>query len=243
MFATMVIVIFLVSAKLALVALLVSPVLMLSAWLASNGLRSHWETAKELENQSYAVPYEVIPALRVVKAFTQEQREHARFVRRLDESRTAALAIVKLESFAGLLMGLTLGLGTTAVLYIGATEVRANLLSVGEFIMVMAYLGSLYDPLQTIGREIGQFQGPLVSLRRCFELLDQPNDVEEVAAPFAVARVRGDIEFRDVTFSYSPGRPVLVWRVSRGASWRIGGHSRTNWFRKIHSNRDADAIF
>ena len=226
MLTTMVVVIFAVSTKLALIALLVSPVLLLSAWLTSNQLRSHWETAKELENQTYAVPYEVIPALRVVKAFTQEPREHARFVRHLDESRTAALAIVKLESFAGVLMGLTIGLGTTAVLYIGATEVRANLLSVGELIMVMAYLGSLYDPLQTIGREIGQFQGPLVSLKRCFELLDQPNDVEEVAVPFAVARVRGDIEFRDVTFSYSPGRPVLSgvsFKVPAGASVGIAG--------------------
>ena len=65
MFATMVIVIFSMSVKLALVAMLVAPVFTFFAWMASDRLRSRWETAKNLENQSYAVPYEVIPALRV----------------------------------------------------------------------------------------------------------------------------------------------------------------------------------
>jgi ATP-binding cassette subfamily B protein len=138
----------------------------------------------------------------------------------------AALAVVKIESFAGFLMGLSLGLGTTAVLYIGATEVRANLLSVGEFIMVIAYLAALYDPLQTIGREIGQFQGPLVSLTRCFELLDQPDEVREDPASIPVLRVKGEVEFRDVTFSYPHGRRVfsgLSLKVPAGASIGIAG--------------------
>jgi ATP-binding cassette subfamily B protein len=226
MFVTMVVVIFSVSTKLAIVAMVVAPIFTFFAWMASDRLRSRWETAKKLENQSYAVPYEVIPALRVVKAFGQEKREQDRFTQRLSESMVAALAIVKIESLAGFLMGLSLGLGSTAVLYIGATEVRANLLSVGEFIMVMAYLASLYDPLQTIGREIGQFQGPLVSLRRCFELLDQPNEVREDLAAIPVLRVRGDVEFRDVTFAYPHDRRVLSGlslKVPAGASVGIAG--------------------
>jgi ATP-binding cassette subfamily B protein len=226
MFATMVIVIFTLSVKLALVAMLVAPVFTFFAWMAGDKLRSRWEIAKNLENQSYAVPYEVLPALRIVKAFGQERREQDRFIERLRESMIAALAVVKIESFAGFLMGLSLGLGTTAVLYIGAIEVRMKLLSVGEFIMVMAYLASLYDPLQTIGREIGQLQGPLVSLRRCFELLDQPNDVREDPVAVPVLRVRGDVEFKYVTFSYPRGRRVfsgLSLRVPAGASVGIAG--------------------
>ena len=191
---TMTIVIFTLSAKLAFVAMLVAPIFTLFAWRASKSLRVRWETAKNLDNQTYAVPCEVIPALRLVKAFGQEQREQARFVGRLGESMAAALAIVKVESFSGLLMGLSLGIGTTAVLYIGSNEVMTNVLTVGEFVMVMAYLSGLYDPLQTIGREIGQFQGPMVSLRRCFELLDQPNDVKEDPRSIPLARARGDVD-------------------------------------------------
>jgi ATP-binding cassette subfamily B protein len=225
-FVAMMIVIFMVSVKLAFVATLVAPVFTFFAWKASKSLRSRWEVAKDLENRSYAVPCEVIPSLRLVKAFGQEQREQARFVERLGESMAAAFAVVKIESFAGLLMGLSLGLGATAVLYIGANEVRAQLLTVGEFVMVMAYLAALYDPLQTVGREMGQFQGPLVSLRRCFELLDQPNDVREDPRAIPLVRVKGDIELRDVTFSYSRGCPVISsvsMKVPAGTSVGIAG--------------------
>src|SRR5262249_26301587 len=85
-FATMTVVIFTLSVKLACIAMLVAPMFVCFAWMASKSLRVRWEIAKNLENQSYAVPHEVIPSLRVVKAFGQEHREQARFVRRLSES-------------------------------------------------------------------------------------------------------------------------------------------------------------
>jgi ATP-binding cassette, subfamily B, bacterial len=73
----------------------------------------------------------------------------------------------------------------------------------------MAYLAQLYRPLETVSKKVASIQSSLASAERAFSLLDQVPDVVERPLAKPVARAVGRIAFRNVSFSYGRGRPVL----------------------------------
>ena len=116
---------------LALIALTVSPVLFVLARAFRGKLRRESRIVKKLESESLSIVQEVLGALRVVKAFGQEDRESQRFEQSSAQSMKARLHVVWMESRLGLLLGLTMALGTVAVLVVGARNVQAGTLTTG----------------------------------------------------------------------------------------------------------------
>lgn len=76
----------------------------------------------------------------------------------------------------GLLVALVTAIGTAAVLYVGVRQVQVGALTLGELLLVMAYLTQLYAPLETISKKIADLQGSLASAERAFALLDERPD-------------------------------------------------------------------
>src|SRR5205807_2214852 len=146
---------------------------------------------------------------RVVKAFGQEAHETARFVHRSRGGMTERLRMALLEGGYGLLIGLVTALGVAAVLLIGVGHVRAGVITLGQLLLVLGYLGQLYEPLKTISRKATALQGYLASAERAFALLDEQPDVPERPHARPVTRATGAVEFRGVSFAYGPDRPVL----------------------------------
>src|SRR5437773_2950067 len=114
--------------QLTFVALAISPPLLLVSQAYRPRLRSQSREAKKLESAALGVVHEVLSALRVVKAFGQEEREGGRFVRRADEGRRARIRLALSEGGFDLLVGLVTAAGTAAVLFIGTTHVRSGAL-------------------------------------------------------------------------------------------------------------------
>jgi GT2 family glycosyltransferase len=158
--------------RLALVAVAVSPILFVLSMNYRPLLRHKWAHVRELESSASSIVHEVLGALRVVQAFGREDHEYRRYVERTGEGMSARLHLAWVEGRYGLLVGITMALGTAAVLVIGAGAVRAGSLSLGELLLVIAYVGQLYDPLRTIGRKSASLQGHLASIDRAFHLLD-----------------------------------------------------------------------
>src|SRR2546421_3038412 len=157
--------------QLALVALAVSPVLVLVARAYKRRLRSQSRGVKKLESSALAVVQEVLAAVRVVKAFGQEEREQARFVRSSSAGMWARIRYAAGQGVFGLLVGLTIAVGTAAVIVIGIRHVQAGVLTLGELLLVLGYLAQLYAPLKTIGGKAATLQAALASAQRAFALL------------------------------------------------------------------------
>jgi len=194
---------------LALVALAISPALLVVSLLHLLHLRRQWREVKKLETSAFSVVQEALAALRVVKAFGQEEWEAARFIRRSSESMRARLLAAAVERGAGLLIGLITATGTAVVLYIGLRQVQSGSITLGELLLVMGYLSQLYEPLRTISSNLGRFQSYLASAERAFTLLDEAPDVPERPNARPLQRARGAIAFRDVSFAYDKDRSVL----------------------------------
>jgi len=212
--------------ELALVALGVTPALLLLSRVYRSHLRTQSRYVKKLETAALAVVHETLGALRVVKAFGQEGRETDRFIRRSSEGMAARIHLAFLEGRFGLLVGLTTAGGVAAVLLIGVRHVRSGTLTLGELLMVLSYLGQLYDPLKTISRKAAALQSYLASAERVFALLDERPDVAERPHARPLGRAVGAVEFRDVCFAYDADHPVLhvvSFDVPPGARVAIAG--------------------
>ncbi len=195
--------------QLALVALTISPALFLLSRTYRRRLRGQSRTVKRLESAALSLVQETLGALRVVKAFGQEQRETERFVGRSRDGLAGRIKLSLLEGRFGLLVGLTTVLGTATVLFIGVSHVQAGVLTLGQLLMVMSYLAQLYEPLKTISRKAASLQSHLASAERAFAVFDEPVDVPERPNARPLGRAAGAVEFRHVSFAYEDDRPVL----------------------------------
>ena len=195
--------------QLALVALAVSPPLFFVTRHYRPRLRRQSRDVKKLESSATGVVHEVLGALRIVKAFGQEEREAERFTRRAEEGVRGRIRLVLAEGRFNLFVGLFAAAGTAAVLFVGIDHVRAGLLSLGDLLLLMGYVGKVYDPMKTISRKMAMLQNHLASAERAFAILDQLPDVTERPEARAIARARGAVAFRGVSFSYGNDPAVL----------------------------------
>jgi ATP-binding cassette subfamily B protein len=191
-------------------------------------LRLQSRKIKKYESATLSVVKEVLSALRVVKAFGQEDRERERFVRHSSRGMRARIRLSLGEGGLGLLIGLTTALGTAAVLFIGVRSVQTGTLTLGELLLVMGYLSQLYGPLKIVSRKVASLQSHLASAERAFSLLDEAPDVTERPHARRVSRARGAVTFRQVSFAYDGGPPILhdlSFDVPAGARAGVAGET------------------
>jgi ABC-type multidrug transport system fused ATPase/permease subunit len=110
-------------------------------------------------------------------------------------------------------VGMITALGTALVLGFGAYHALQGKLSTGQLLVVLAYVASIYKPLETISHTVGSLQDQLANLRIAFQLLDTRADIADAPNAIAIKRARGDLRFEDVSFSYEE-RPGTLRRVS-----------------------------
>jgi ATP-binding cassette, subfamily B, bacterial len=207
--AGMIYIIALLDSQLAVVAIAISPVLYLGARTFNSRLRNQWGDIMHLESSAFSVVQEALSALRVVKAFGQEEREQQRFVRHSNESFSARVRAAWSEGAFDLVIGITTAAGTAAVLFLGIRHVQSGTLTLGELMMVMSYLAQLFGPLASLSEMTARAQRSLASAERAFALLDQTHDVVENKNGVPISRASGAVTLQDVCFAYNGEYPVL----------------------------------
>lgn len=212
--------------QLAAVGLLVSPLLVHLTRRYRLRVRPRYRNVKGIETNAMQVIQEAMGALRVVKAFGQEDSERDRFSQRSRTGVEARIRLAAAEGFFGLLVNVVTALGTAAVLFIGVRHVQQGTLTLGELLMVIAYLSQLYEPLKTISKKAATLQSSFASAERVFEFMDEPHDVPQAPHAVPLLRARGDVEFRHVSMRYAGGPEVLrdlSFRVEKDATVGIFG--------------------
>ncbi|MDQ3814741.1 MAG: ABC transporter ATP-binding protein/permease [Armatimonadota bacterium] len=164
---------------------------------------------QEVEGRLYGVIEQTLSAIPVVQAFEREEHEDRRFRANTADILHSTLATTAVQMRFGLLMGLAIAVGTAGILWIGSYESLRGGFSVGNMLVFLSYLNSLYDPLEAIMYSPATVQGAGGSLRRVLKIIDTRPDVPDVARAPALPPVRGHIRFENVTFGYEAGCPVL----------------------------------
>jgi len=173
--------------------------------MTERSLRMH-----ERESDVSARIQETLIGIRAVQAFGQEEVESARFRGHADASLHANLRLTVLQATSQATVGLLLAAGTAAIIYIAATRSLAGRLTTGDVVLLVAYVGMLYKPLETLAYTAAVVQGAVASARRVFAILDTVSAVPDgVGGDELLGRARGDVVFERVSFAYGEGRHVL----------------------------------
>lgn len=218
---------FLLDWQLALVAVAACPPLAVFSHRYRDEMRPRYKVVKGLESSALSVVQEVLTSVRVVKAFGREDREHERFMKHSGETVRERIRLAYAEGSFGVVVNLVTAIGTALVLFIGVRSVQRGALSLGELTVVIAYLSQLYSPLKTVGRKFASMQSNLASAQRAFELMDQAPEVVELPDARPLDRVRGEIEFRNVSFAYDDDLVLegVSLHVEPGARLGIAGRT------------------
>ncbi|MGE0449175.1 MAG: ABC transporter ATP-binding protein [Vicinamibacterales bacterium] len=152
---------------------------------------------------------EVLGGMRVVKAYTAEGRERVAFAEGVDRHLRNVGRALTLSSGVGALTTLLVGAGGAAILLIGGGAIRGGSMTVGDFVMYLAFTGFVSVPLSQLAGAGTQFSEAVAGLDRLREIrrLATEDEGDEHRAPLPT--LRGDVECDSVTFEYTPGVPVL----------------------------------
>ncbi len=198
---------------LALITFLTFPLLLVASVafrLASSGA---YRLTREKIAQVTAYLQETLSGVRVVRAFGQEPRHRRRFAELNDEHREANMKTVYLNAAYFPSVELLSAVATAAILIYGGNEVVDGTVTIGVLATFVFYLQSFFDPIQSLSQLYTTYQAGMAALDKIFELLDEEPDVADKPGALELPRVRGEIRFDEVTFSYG-GDALALDRVS-----------------------------
>jgi ATP-binding cassette, subfamily B, bacterial len=207
--ASMFVVLLRINWQVALMSLVVVPFLLWVNRYYSGRIVDRSEQVKNMEAGVINFFHEVFSSIRLVKAFARESHEQRRFK---DKGATTLDARIKLtlqESlFAAMINVVTTG-GTTAILFVGGYNVYRRRMSIGDLLVALNYLASVFGPLVTMSHTFGNVQASVASARRVLRTLQTEPEIQDRPGAVEARRLRGHIEFRDVHFHYDDDTPVL----------------------------------
>lgn len=151
----------------------------------------------------------------LVKLFGRAAGEGARFRERARQVRDLGIRRAVIGSTFFVFIGLLSAIGTALVYGIGGYLVILKAFTVGTIVAFGSYLGSLYGALQGLANAPVEFSTSVVSFERVFEVLDLREDITEKPGAPALADVRGELVFENVSFTYRVDMEELLSDVKR----------------------------
>jgi ATP-binding cassette subfamily B protein len=199
-----------IDVRLTFIALVPLPLVSISVKVFGSAIHKRFERIQAQLSEVSAIVQENLSGVRVVRAYRQEAPEVERFRLANQEYLERNRRLIRLQGFFYPSMSLFLGLGALLVLWLGAGEVIRHRITLGQFVAFNAYLAMLSWPMIAFGWVTNMVQRGAASWKRMLEVLDTPPAINDERARKAggAGKVRGAIEFRDLTFAYN-GTPVL----------------------------------
>ncbi len=144
-----------------------------------------------------------------VKYFNAEDREAGRYDGSMQGYEKAATQTQISLTWLNFGQGLIITAGLVVVMVMAARGVQAGLYTVGDFVMVNAYMIQITLPLNFLGTVYREIRQSLVDMAALFDLLGQPAEIVDRSGARMLEVTRGRVVFRDVSFAYEPERPIL----------------------------------
>jgi ABC-type multidrug transport system fused ATPase/permease subunit len=214
--------------KLALIALAITPLLVVLAYRYSHVAHPTLRDVQQKLADVATVAEENIVGVHVVKSFAQEPQEQLKFVDRSEAVFRQTLRANRQRALYVPFISWVPMLAQAAVLLVGARMVTRGELTVGGFIAFNLYLGMLIMPLRSLGMWIGQAQRATASGERIFQVMDEPEEIADRPDAIELPEGGGQLRFEGVGFEYMEGRPVLQdidLELAPGTTIALIGHT------------------
>ena len=222
-----IIALFLVNTRLTFIALTMGP---LVAWLVTIINRKFRRYSRRIQDSMgdiTRVAKETLEAPRIIKVYNAQDYQAGQFEDVNEHNRRSHMRLVLTKGLSNPVVQMVMALGAGVVLSIAIADAIHGRMTMGDLLAFLVALVNVTQPLRSLVGVAGPLQQGIAAAQSIFELLDEP--VEPAGGARIAQRVRGDIEFDDVSFSYPTGKGATLrdvsMRVASGEMLAIVGRS------------------
>lgn len=219
---------FYLNVKLALASMILLPVLGISLFAIQIVSRRRWQDFRRKRSTFNAYTHEDFSGIKVVQGFSNEEKTSKTFLGLVKDMMNSFISAVKLNDLFWPLVDLSWGLGMVILYWTSAKLFTSNSITMGTIIAFTMYIGMFWRPIL----EISNFYNTLImnfaAAERIFEIMDVNPDIIDVTTASKMAKIKGQVEFKNVTFGYEDGTAVLdsvSFKVNPGETVALVGET------------------
>ncbi len=169
-----------------------------------------------------------LTGVRVVKAFSKEAEETARFYQYAEKLTKANLQTNLISITIFPVVGLLIAISSQVIWGFGGLEVMDKQMTYGEFATYLGYIGMIFGPLNFFTNFTNMITDTANCAQRMFEIIDAVPEITDAKDPIHLEKLNGDIEFKNVCFHYAANRPILKnvsLKINAGDHIGLVGHT------------------
>jgi subfamily B ATP-binding cassette protein MsbA len=218
---------FYLNPRLALITLTMGPVVAWLVTIINRKFRRYSRRIQDSMGDVTSVAKETLEAPRVIKVYNAQTYKNEQFERVNEHNRRSHMRLVLTKGLSNPVVQMVMSLGSAFVLSIAISDAISNRMTMGDLLAFLVALVQIAQPLRSLVNVAGPIQQGIAAGESIFDLIDEPAEVD--GGSLRPDRVRGEIDFKDVTFSYPAGKGAALHgvslRVARGEMVAIVGRS------------------
>ncbi len=213
--------------RLTVFALVVAPPIVGLIRITSNLFRRYSTRIQASMGDVARVAKESLESQRMIKVFNAQNQQIGAFEQVNERNRASFMKLITVKAVSNPVVQMIAAFGLAAVMYMAIRDVLDEGLTIGEFTSFLTALLLVTAPLRRLVSVVGPLQQGIAAGESVFEVLDTP--VEDAGGDLRIIRARGDVEFRDVNFTYDADKGLVLngisFRIAPGETIAIVGRS------------------
>jgi len=196
------IIMFSMNIKLALISISFLPVLVICLFSIEIFSRKRWQIYRSKRSNLNAFTHEDFSGIRIVQSFATENKTSKTFGTYVSDMMNSFLKAVRLNDLFWPMVELSWGLGSLLVYWYSVPLIKAKTLTIGELVAFTAYISMFWRPIMNISNFYNSLITNFSSAERIFDILDIKPDIITIDKAIKMPKIKGDVEFKNVVFSY-----------------------------------------
>ena len=201
------IIMFYINFKLALASIIILPLLALSMSLIEAKSRTRWQLYRKKRSNFNAFTHESFSGMKISQSFAGEKNKSKSFYQLNGEMMSGFIHAVGLNDLFWPIVELSWGIGMVAV-YWYSTKIM-DTISIGTIVSFTMYISMFWRPIVSLSQFYNTLVTNIAAAERIFDILEIKPDINDLKASAKMPKIKGNVEFKHVTFSYEDGNPIL----------------------------------
>lgn len=195
--------------KLAIASMLILPFLFIAMFSIETVSRKRWQVYRKKRSNLNAYTHEDFSGIRVVQSFAGEKKTKSNFMELVYDMMRAFVRAVRLNDMFWPLVEISYGAGTVIVFWYSIKLINSGNITIGTLVAFTSYTGMFWRPIMNISNFYNSLITNLAAAERIFEIMDIKPDIVSIHDAVKMPKIKGNVEFKNVTFGYDDGTVVL----------------------------------
>lgn len=217
---------FAINAKLMLLTCIPMPFIIIGGYLFAKKIRPNFRKAQKSIGELNAVLQDNLSGIREIQVFNQQQRELETVSAYSNKHKTSIISALKISGLFHPGIEFFTSLGTIVVIFFGGIMALKGALNTADIVAFLLYLNMFYAPVITLSRVVEEYNNAMAGAERIYEILNTEPAIKDNKNAKPLQKCHGNIEFKNVSFSYRKGIEVLKdisFKIEQGKMLAIVG--------------------